>query len=99
MAEHLSAEISLAQLADLAQMSVTRFTVEFRDRNGCSPMEHLNRVRVQRACELLRNTNESIHNIGAKVGFPDPYYFSRAFKKIAGCSPLTFRKGKDVGLR
>ncbi len=99
MAEHLSAEISLAQLADLAQMSITRYTVEFRRRSGCSPMEHLNRLRVQRACDLLRNTDESVRQIAEKVGYPDPYYFSRAFKKIAGCSPLAFRKGKESALR
>jgi AraC family transcriptional regulator, arabinose operon regulatory protein len=99
MNEHLSAAVSLAELANLAEMSVTRYAVEFRHHSGCSPMEYLNRVRVQRACELLRNTNESIREIGAKAGFPDPYYFSRAFKKIAGCSPSAFRKGQGSGLR
>ena len=81
MEEHLSTEIALAELADLARMSVTRYTVEFRRRNGCSPMEHLSRLRVQKACELLRNTAKSVHEIGEEVGFPDPYYFSRAVQE------------------
>jgi len=93
---HLGAEVSLAELAALADMSVSRFTIEFRARSGCSPMEYLNRLRVQKACELLRNTDKPVRRIAGEVGFVDPYYFSRAFKKLAGCSPLAFRRGKTL---
>jgi AraC-like DNA-binding protein len=96
MTANLSTEVSLAELAALAEMSLSRYTAEFRLHNGCSPIEFLNRLRMQKACELLRNTDKTVRRIAVEVGFTDPYYFSRAFRKIAGCSPLAFRNGKGI---
>jgi YesN/AraC family two-component response regulator len=55
-------------------------------------MEYFNRLRMQRACELLQTTGRPVLEIGCKVGYNDPYYFSRAFKKIIGVSPNEYRK-------
>jgi AraC-like DNA-binding protein len=55
-------------------------------------MEYFNRLRIQRACELLNNTALSVQEIGQTVGFSDPYYFSRAFKRIIGASPNQYRR-------
>lgn len=54
--------------------------------------EYLNRYRIQRACELLQNTHESIRGVAASVGFADPSYFGRVFRTIVGCSPQQYRK-------
>lgn len=87
-----AAELSLTELTQLTQLSVSRYTLAFRRATGCSPMEYFNRLRMQRACEMLRTTGESVQDIGLKVGYNDPYYFSRAFKKIIGVSPNAYRK-------
>jgi AraC-like DNA-binding protein len=92
VASNLAAELSLTELAQLAQLTVGRYTAAFRRATGCSPIEYFNRLRIQRACELLRTTVNSVQEIAAEVGYADPYYFSRAFKKLIGCSPITFRK-------
>ena len=93
VAANLSAEVSLAELAHLARLSVSRYTAAFRKGTGCSPTEYFNRLRVQRACEMLRTTTISIREIARQTGYPDPYYFSRAFKQQVGLSPAAFRKG------
>ena len=59
---------------------------------GLSPWDYLNRYRVAQARELLRLTHDSINYIGRRVGFSDPAYFSRVFRRITGMSPSAYRK-------
>jgi signal transduction histidine kinase/DNA-binding LacI/PurR family transcriptional regulator/AraC-like DNA-binding protein len=59
---------------------------------GLSPWDYLNRYRVEQAKQLLRRTNNAIGAIAAQVGFKDPLYFSRVFRKVTGLSPSAFRK-------
>jgi signal transduction histidine kinase/AraC-like DNA-binding protein len=59
---------------------------------GLSPWDYLNRYRVAQARELLRLTHDSINHIGRRVGFSDPAYFSRVFRRITGMSPSAYRK-------
>jgi AraC family transcriptional regulator, arabinose operon regulatory protein len=92
VSHNLASELSLTELAQFTQLSVSRFTLAFRRVTGCSPMEYFNRLRIQRACALLQTTSKSVQEIGQMVGYNDPYYFSRAFKKIIGASPNEYRK-------
>jgi AraC family transcriptional regulator, arabinose operon regulatory protein len=89
---NLSADMSLTELAQMVQLSVGRYATAFRRVTGYSPIEYFNRLRIQRACELLRTTVKSVQEIAKNVGFSDPYYFSRAFKRIIRLSPNAFRK-------
>ncbi|GJM80120.1 hypothetical protein HMSSN139_26160 [Paenibacillus sp. HMSSN-139] len=52
----------------------------------------MNRIRLSKACELLKQPSLLIKEVAEQAGFPDIYYFSKAFKKKYGVSPLTFRK-------
>ncbi len=54
---------------------------------GLSPWDYLNRFRVYQAKELFRRTQGSVKSIANQVGFKDPKYFSRVFRKITGLSP------------
>ena len=92
MQNNLGAESSLVELAELAGMSVSRYTSCFRKVTDCSPVEYFNRLKMQKACSLLRFSDTNIADISRELGFPDPYYFSHAFKKITGLSPANFRK-------
>jgi YesN/AraC family two-component response regulator len=64
----------------------------FQQELGLSPMEYLNRYRIKEAKVLLSQTCASITDIAAQVGFDDPAYFSRAFRKQVGFSPRAYRK-------
>ena len=56
-----------------------------------SPMRYLNRLRIEKAQELLTVTDLQIQEIAALVGYSDGLYFSRIFKKMTGLSPLSYR--------
>ena len=59
---------------------------------GLSPWDYLNRFRVSQAKELFRRTQGSVKSIAGQVGFKDPKYFSRVFRKLTGLSPNEFRE-------
>ncbi|HVZ64597.1 MAG TPA: AraC family transcriptional regulator [Lacunisphaera sp.] len=82
----------LRQLAGAAGMSVTHFSALFRRRTGFSPVDFLIRQRVRQAGQLLDSTSLSIREIAEQVGYDDPYYFSRCFRRVMGCSPRAYRK-------
>ena len=63
------------------------FQAEF----GCSPSIYLTRYRIQRACQLLRHSQLPVGTVAASVGFEDPFYFSRAFRRETGQSPSAYR--------
>jgi transcriptional regulator GlxA family with amidase domain len=92
MQNNLGSESSLTELAELAGLSVTHYASCFRKLTDCSPVEYFNRLKMQKACELLRFSEKSVGTIAHELGFPDQYYFSHAFKKHAGLSPANFRK-------
>ena len=62
---------------------------------GISPWDYLTRYRIARAKDLLRDSLDSIGAIGRRVGFPDPAYFSRVFRKHTGMSPREYRNNSD----
>jgi signal transduction histidine kinase/DNA-binding LacI/PurR family transcriptional regulator/AraC-like DNA-binding protein len=68
----------------------------FQRELGISPWDYLNRYRVSQARELLRRTHDSVGHIGRRVGFSDPAYFSRVFRRIAGTSPRAYREHPDL---
>ena len=59
----------------------------FREETGTTPIEYRNRLRIQRACQLLRGRECTIGEIAALLGFESVYYFSRVFKKLTGVAP------------
>lgn len=85
-------ELHLAQLAASAGLSVPRFSLLFRELTGYAPMDFLARQRIRHACRLLDATQSPVAAIAAEVGYSDPYYFSRCFRRIMGMSPLAYRR-------
>lgn len=88
---HLSSQATIATLSKMAGMSPSRYADIFRQRFGFSPIDWFMRKRVQQACLLLDVTREKVEIVGLEVGFRDPYYFSRCFRKVMGCSPRAYR--------
>jgi AraC-like DNA-binding protein/DNA-binding response OmpR family regulator len=84
--------LSREEVAKAVGVSKNYLSEIFRQEMGLSPLDCLNRFRVQQAKELLRNTTESITAIAARVGFEDSAYFSRVFRKLAGQSPQEYRR-------
>jgi len=78
-------------IADAVGVNTHYLTRIFRQEQGFSPWEYLNRYRIKQAKDLLRTTDASITTIAAQVGFADLTYFGRVFHKHVGCSPRAFR--------
>jgi len=92
MKGHLREPLNVAALAALAHLSRSHYTTLFRHITGYAPLNYLNHLRMQRAVELLNTTNWPIKHISDHVGFPDQFYFSRAFRKMHNHSPSEHRQ-------
>jgi transcriptional regulator GlxA family with amidase domain len=92
MSHNLDQSLSLQDLADHANLSKSHFARCFKEQTGFSPIDYFIHLKVQHAAMLLTFTDKTVREIGAEVGFDDPYYFSRTFKKILGLSPAHFRQ-------
>lgn len=85
-------EWNLESLASISGLSRAAFAQKFKRMTGDSPAHYVTKVRVQRAMDLLRSTDLSFEIIAEKIGYGDPFIFSKAFKRIQGISPRDFRK-------
>jgi AraC-like DNA-binding protein len=92
MRANLSRSLTLQELSRQAGLSPTRYSLLFREQTGSSPVDHHIHLRMQAACHYLDSTALSIKEVAAKLGYDDPYYFSRIFQKILGCPPLAYRR-------
>lgn len=91
MANH-SNSITLTDAAEYMHLSPSWFSSKFKTCTGLGFREYLTRIRVQKACEMLLDTNLSITQIAMDTGFNDSNYFGSAFKKVVGVSPRNYRK-------
>lgn len=96
---HLSEPISLEDMAARANLSVSRFSIMFKQRYGISPHQYLMNMRVNHAKELLSNTELSQDSIAVYCGFADLHHFSKTFKKRTGYTPGEHRKSKIPFIR
>lgn len=83
--------LTLEKCADVACMSHSHFSRVFHQTTALSFKEFLNRIRIDKAAELLETTNYSISDIAQKVGFSTESYFGYIFKKIKKKSPSGYR--------
>ena len=89
---HPELNTSVSELANLCFLSESYFRVQFRGHFGCSPTDYRNRLRVEKAQELLDSSLWTTELIAEKLGFCDTSHFYRVYKKIMGTTP---RKGKE----
>jgi AraC-like DNA-binding protein len=84
--------IDMQELAANLYVSYSWFRKVFKEKTGTAPSEyHLNR-RIDRACEQLRQTDQSVRQISEELGFKNQNHFSALFKRKTGLSPLNYRQ-------
>lgn len=88
-------KIRVEDLADTCGLSETHFRRLFIASMHMPPMEYVNLVRVQMACELMKKTNYSMDEVAQRVGFVTTSTFNRNFKKIVATSPYQWKKNPD----
>jgi AraC family transcriptional regulator, arabinose operon regulatory protein len=92
MREHLGRHISLDELARAASLSVPHYSATFKRQMNCSPVEFLTRLRLQKACEQIECTNDTLAQVAYAVGFSDPLYFSRVFRRHMSVTASEYRR-------
>ncbi len=90
--DNLDTPLTVKDLALKNNFSVPHFSSLFLKATGMSPIEYFIHLRLQKACLLLYKSDMRIKNIAGEVGYDDPYYFSRLFKKYMKVSPEQYRQ-------
>ncbi|AGC68678.1 Two component transcriptional regulator, AraC family [Thermoclostridium stercorarium subsp. stercorarium DSM 8532] len=88
---HYSEDISLFTAAEHVHMNHVYLSRLFKKELGETFLENLTKYRLQKACELLSNSDYKIYEISSMVGIFDPGYFSQVFKKYYGLTPSEYR--------
>lgn len=86
---------TVEELGQRAGMSRSTFALRFKETVGVSPMEYLTRWRMLLAGDRMANTSDSISEIAQSLGYESASAFTKAFKKIMGCSPRQYSRGHD----
>ncbi|GIO12580.1 hypothetical protein J19TS2_21350 [Cohnella xylanilytica] len=89
--------LSLQEAAQVACMSVNYFSAVFKQYAGETFIEHLTRLRIEKARELLASTALKSYVIAERVGYEDPQYFSVIFKRNVGLTPKEYRAAAKEG--
>lgn len=84
-------EISITDIAKYVFLSSSYFTRAFKENTGMSPMQYLLNIRIKRACELLRETDQKVGEIALSVGFSNQQRFNDIFKKQTNMTPMQYR--------
>ena len=92
LCQNYSHNLSLDQLGAIVGLSGSRLGHLFRRQVGLTPVQFLERQRLERACRLLEFSARPIHSIAEELGFENPFYFTLRFKRQLGQSPREYRK-------
>jgi len=89
--------ITREEIADQVGISADYLTDCFRQELGITPITYIRRYRIRQACELLRNTDQSITQVAMAVGFSDSAHFTRTFQREMKLTPRAFRRESGHG--
>ncbi len=91
MEKNLNLDLTLEELATKAGYSPSHFSAIFKEETGESPITFFINLKMQLACEYLKQTSKSVKEISYILGYSNQYYFSRLFKTHIGLSPSDYR--------
>lgn len=94
MQEKINENISLQDLSSHYNYSASRFSSLFKQKTGYAPIDYFIQMKMQKASQQLDFSSSSVKDIALSMGFEDPYYFSKRFRKIIGLSPKQYRSQK-----
>ncbi len=90
--EHLEGALSVENLCDEFHLTRVELYEIFKVSFDCTVAEFIKKCRLEKACELLRETSLPVHKIAVLCGIPDYNYFSKIFHKVYSTNPRAYRK-------
>ena len=84
-------QIGLSEISEYTRTSENHLSTLFREVTGINFLQYLNGYRINKAIELLKNTNLNISEVAESCGFPTPSYFTKIFKRFTSFTPSQFR--------
>lgn len=90
--ENYGSDVRVEDVARSAYISPSRLSHVFKDTTGMSLMDYLTQIRIDRAQQLLAETDRTVSAISFDLGIQSPTYFTRLFKRMTGQSPSQFRR-------
>jgi AraC-like DNA-binding protein len=97
--ENYTRKVSLKEIAKVSGLSAPYFSTIFKDEMGENLSNYINRLRVEKASLMLRETESPISGISTACGFEDQSWFSKIFKSYTGFSPCKYREGGTMAER
>jgi two-component system response regulator YesN len=88
--EHFSEKIGLQETAEHFQVSPNYLSALFKKNMGVGFSDYVTNLRIRRAKEMIRTGSYKVYQVSEMLGFDNPYYFSKVFKRAVGCSPREF---------
>lgn len=95
--EHYREQFTVEELSRYLGISAGHFSRIFKSETGMNFVKYVNQYRVDKAEELIRETDYKLYEVAEKTGFLDYGYFTRTFRKIKGISPSEIRKANSFG--
>lgn len=89
---HIASELDFDTLADVGTMSVSHLKSKFREQLGTAPREYINRLKIDRAKELLLHGSKTITEVAFDLSFSSSNYFASVFKQFTGYTPTEYLK-------
>ena len=92
--QNFTSPITLDSLSETVYISKHYLSHLFKEQTGVSPIKYLTSKRMEKACELLSETELPVSEVSKAVGYENPLYFSQVFKRIYWISPVKYRMGR-----
>lgn len=92
--ENYKENMKISHMALACNMSESYFRKVFHQNMGMAPLDYLNLIRIQKACNLMKSTRFSMEAIACQIGFENVSTFNRNFKKLVGVTPYHWKKSE-----
>jgi transcriptional regulator GlxA family with amidase domain len=92
IAEHYADPAPVVAMLRLSGLSERTFTRRFRQATGLAPLEYVHMLRIKEAKQMLEAGNAPVEEIAAEVGYGDPAFFSRLFRRKVNLTPAQYRR-------
>jgi len=95
MRSELHGKLTVEEMAARHKLSASYFSTQFRKATGMPPIDYFIHLKIQKACQLLYKDNIKVKEVAEAIGYEDPYYFSRLFKKYMNVSPEQYKAMRE----